>query len=385
MVSHSLLERRTGDIENLIDMITDYNNLEKAYKKSQKGKGKFKPEALSFSKDEAYNLLELQRELIDGTYIFSGYNEFTVTHPKERVINAPHYRDKIVQLAINNILKEVYQPCFIYDTYACLDDKGTHKCVSRIQYFMRKAYWEYGKDAYIVKIDIRKFFYTIDREVLKTLLKRKIKCQKTLELLFKIIDSADTIDVLGMPLGNTISQLCANIYMNMVDQYVKRGFSLKYYVRYADDVVIIVENKEKAKEVLNLVGQHAENKLNIKLNKDKSKTFPIIQGVNTVGFKIYPTHMLLRNDSKKRIKQKLRKLKNLLIEEKITIEKAEQMLNSWHGHAEQANSYTFVQSLLQRFDYIELVDKKSKGKIKKIFKVKKVVIENARKERTLSA
>jgi RNA-directed DNA polymerase len=330
--------------------------------------------------DEIYNLLQLRTEIKSGTYSFSGYINFKVTEPKVREINAPHYRDKIVQLAINNVLKEIYQPKFIYDSYACLDDKGTHACVKRIYYFMRKAKWEYGDGATIVKIDIKKFFYSIVRGILKELIARTIKDEETLNLVYIIIDSADEIDVVGMPLGNTISQLCANIYLNEIDQYAKRSLSLRYYIRYADDIVAIVENKERAKEVLELIRVRVETKLQLKLNENKSKTFPIAQGVNAIGFKIYPTHMLLRNDSKKRIKRKLRKFRPMLIEEKISIEKVEQILNSWHGHAEQANVYGFVQSLLKRFDYIKLVNKKSKkGKLKKVFKIKKEVIEDARK------
>ncbi len=359
------------------------DNLEQAFHKSQKGKYKYKKEALKFAMDEVYNLLQLKAEIENGTYKFSGYINFKVTEPKVREINAPHYRDKIVQLAINNVLKQIYQPKFIYDSYACLDNKGTHACVKRIYYFMRKAKWEYGDEATIVKIDIKKFFYSIVRDILKELIARTIKDDEALKLIYLIIDSADEIDVLGMPLGNTISQLCANIYLNGIDQYAKRSLSLKYYVRYADDIIIIVENKNRAKEVLELIRVQVETKLGIKLNDNKSKIFPIAQGVNAIGFKIYPTHMLLRNDSKKKIKQKLRKFKPLLIEEKITIEKVEQILNSWYGHAEQANSYMFVQSLLDRFDYIELVDKKSKkGRVKKVFKIKREVIEDARKPNT---
>lgn len=330
---------------------------------------------MEFSKNETDNLLHLQKELIDGTYKFGGYIEFKVFEPKERVINAPHYRDKIVQLALNTVLKEIYQPLFIYDTYSCLDDKGTHACVQRIRYFMRKAYWEYSDDAYIVKIDIKKFFYTIDREVLKRLYAKKILCKDTLALLYKIIDSAKAIDKLGLPLGNTISQISANVDMNETDQYAKRRLKLKYYVRYADDIIIIVKNKECAIKTLSEIKEYTESKLNLKLNMNKSKIFPINQGVNAIGFKIHPAHMLLRNDSKKRIKKKLRKFKDLLINEEITIEKVEQILNSWYGHAEQACSYMFVQSLLEKFDYIVLTNK--------VFKVKRGVIENARKERTL--
>lgn len=128
-----------------------------------------------------------------------------------------------------------------------------------------------------------------------------------------------------------------------------------------------------------------ETKLNLELNENKTKIFPIAQGVNAIGFKIYATHMLLRNDSKKKIKRKLKKFRPMLIEEKITIEKVEQILNSWHGHAELADSYKFIQSLLNRFDYIELTDKIKNGKKKKVFKVKRGVIENERKIRALSA
>lgn len=330
--------------------------------------------------DEIYNLLQLKTEIQNRTYVFSGYVNFIVTRPKVREINAPHYRDKVVQLAINNVLKEIYQPKFIYDTYACLDNKGTHQCVKRIQYFMRKAKWQYGDEAAILKIDVKQFFYTIVRGILKNLIAQTIKDEETLELMFLIIDSADEIDILGMPLGNTISQLCANIYLNVIDQYVKRGLGLKYYVRYMDDMIIIVRNKERAQEVLGLIKIKIENELSLELNKNKSKIFPLAQGVNAMGFKIYPTHMLLRNESKRRIKQKIRKLRVLLIKEEISVEKVEQILNSWHGHAELANSYNFIQSLLERFDYIKLVNQKAKsGKIKQVFKVKREVIEDARK------
>ncbi|HSH35333.1 reverse transcriptase/maturase family protein [Schnuerera sp.] len=345
-----------------------------------RGKSKYTKEAIEFAMDEVYNLLKLKAEIKNKTYRFSGYINFVVTRPKVRGINAPHCRDKVVQLAMNNVLKEIYNPKFIYDSYACIDEKGTHRCVKRIQHFMRKAKWEYGDEAFIVKIDIKKFFYNIVRDILKELIAQTIKEKETLELIYLIIDSADAIDVLGMPLGNTLSQLCANIYLNVVDQYAKRNLGLKYYIRYMDDIIIIVENKERAKEVLELIRAKVEKELGLVLNENKSKIFPLAQGANAIGFKIYPTHMLLRNESKKRIKQKLKKFKPLLIEEEITIEKVEQILNSWLGHADLANSYKFIQSLLERFDYIKLVDKRFKnGKIKKVFKIKREVIDDARK------
>lgn len=320
--------------------------------KSQEGKSKYKREALLFAQNPTYNLKELQKELRDGTYEFKGYFEFKVFEPKERVINAPYYRDKVVQLAVVNVIKDIYYPSFIYDSYACIDGKGTHKCVERISYFIRKAKWQYGNDAYILKVDMKKFFYSIDRKVLKKVIKKKVKCKRTLTLLFKIIDSADIIDDKGLPLGNTISQLCANIIMNELDQYCKRHLRIKYYVRYADDVIMILEDKEKAIQIKDSVVEYTTTKLNLNINEEKTKIFPICQGVNTVGFKMHPTHKLIRNNSKKRIKQKLRKMRRLIIEGKLSFEKAEQIINSWYGHAKQGNSYNFVKKITTKHNYV---------------------------------
>lgn len=350
--------------KSLFDRIIAWENIYKAYKKATKGKGKYQAEALVFAQNETYNLRRLIGCLVDGTYEFDGYINFRVYEPKERIIYAPHFKDKVVQLAINSVLKVLYNKSFIYDSYACIDEKGTHRCAKRIQKFLKKAKWQYGESAYIIKIDIRKFFYTIDRQILKDEFKRKIKCKKTLGLLFKIIDSADEISPLGLPLGNTLSQLGANVYMNKVDQFAKRVLGLKYYARYADDIIIVVESKEKACEVLSAITGFIMQELRLSPNENKTKIYPINQGVNVVGYKIYSTHMLLRNDSKKKVKRKIRAMPKLIVEGRLTVKKAEQMLNSWGGHAEHADSYNFIVSLLERFDFLYL-DKKGKLRIDK--------------------
>lgn len=333
----------------------------KAYKQSLARGGKYKVEAMLFAKDETYSLQQLRQSLIDETYNLDEYIEFMVYEPKKRVINAPHYKDKIVQLSINNILKEVYNKCFIFDSYACIDKKGTHKCVERISHFMRKAKWEYGNEAYIIKMDIKKFFYSIDRDVLKKIYAKKIKCEKSLRLIYRIIDSSAMIDELGLPLGNTLSQISANVYMNEADQYAKRKLGLKYYVRYADDIVIIVKNKETAIKVLTKLTKVLEDQLNLALNKNKTKIFPISQGVNTVGFKIHTTHRMLRNESKKKVKRKTKKFPKLLANQEITKEKVEQIINSWYGHAKYADSHNFINSLMSKNNYIY---QNSKGALK---------------------
>lgn len=338
--------------DNLFEEIVAWENIEWAYKKSLKGVNKYGSDALYFSKNETYNLMKLIDSLRDGTYEFEGYKRFKVYEPKERIIDAPYHKDKIAQLAIDRVLKSVYQPSFIYDSYACLDNKGTHKAVERVSYFMRKAAWQYGEDTFIIKLDIRKFFYSINREILKNIIPKKVKCQDTLDLVNKIIDSADLIDPLGLPLGNTLSQLFTNVYMDRFDQYCKRILRIKYYVRYADDVIAIVRNKDEAATLLDAMIRFLKDELDLDISVNKTRIFPLEQGVNAYGFKIHKTHRLLRNDSKKKIKRKAKRLRKTLSEGRITPGKVEQILNSWNGHARYGCSHNFIQRLIARNDYI---------------------------------
>lgn len=350
-------------MSKLFNNITDFDNIYKAYRKSQRGASKYKKDALLFAMNETQNLLDLQNSILDESYAFGEYERFMVYEPKERIIHAPRYKDKVVQLAMNDQLKLVYNPVFIYDSYACIDGKGTHRAVERISHFMRKAAWEYGAEAFILKVDVRRFFYSINRTVLKRIYRKKIKCVKTLRLLDLVIDSADKVDTIGLPLGNTLSQLCANIYLNELDQYCKRVLRLKYYVRYADDLVVFVKNKATAQEIQTEITQFLYSELHLEAHEGKTRIFPIAQGVNSIGFKICTTHRLLRNDSKKKIKRKAKRMRRLVRDKLMEKEKAEQILNSWLGHAKNGSSHNFIQSLIARNDYIRL-DNRGTLKIK---------------------
>lgn len=338
--------------QQLFEQIVQETNVEKAYYACMAGKSKYKTDAMIFDRDKTYNLKVLVESLIDETYEISDYIEFYVYEPKERKIYAPVFRDKLVQMMINNVIKDMYFRSFIYDSYACIDGKGTHKASARIQHFLRKAKWEYGDDAFIIKLDISKFFYTINRDILKSLLLKKIKCQKTLRLLYKIIDASP--NELGLPLGNVTSHLLANIYLNEFDQYCKRQLSLRYYVRYMDDSFAVVRNKEEAKRILALMVDFTNKHLQLIVNPKKTRIFPIQQGVNIVGYKTYATHKLLRDDSKRKIKRKLRKMENLIRSGRLSVDTAELMLNSWNGHAQHASSKNFIYGLLLKYDFLTI-------------------------------
>lgn len=344
-------------MSKLFKEITSEKNIYEAYKQTLKGDTKYTQKALIFRMNETYNLMKLRKRIIKDEYEFDEYIKFYVYEPKERLIHAPTFKDKIVQILIYNELKKIYFPSFIYDSYSCIDGKGTHACAKRIQHFLRKAKWKFD-DPYILKLDIKKFFYSINREIFKEMLPKKIKCKKTLNLFHKIIDSADSISPKGLPLGNTMSQLGSNIYMDKFDKFIKRKLSIKFYVRYADDMFLVLKNKKEARKIFKISKKFINTELDLKLNKDKSKIFPMAQGVNGIGYKIHPTHMLLRNDSKKRVKRKLKAMPKLIKNGRLKKEKAEQMLNSWKGHADYASSYNFYQKLIKKHDFLELKDDK---------------------------
>jgi len=340
----------SNPIDNLFVRITDQANLLDAHKKTLRGHLRYQDECLRFNANMTVNLNKLRQSLLDGSYKCSGYYNFRVFEPKERLIWAPKYPDKIVQHAINNILKDVYKPVYIQDTYACIEGRGSHAAVEKITKDLKCAKRNWGESAYIVKMDIKKFFYSIDRNLIKSLFRKKLKCKETLWLLDHLVDSSP--ENAGLPLGNLTSQLFANIYLNELDQYAKRVLKIKHWVRYSDDITTVAKNKFDAKNILNNVEIFLNDILHLELNKNKSKIFPISQGVNTIGFKIHPTHRLLRNDCKKKIKRKLKAIPNLLKTNKMTELKAGQMIGSWAGHAKHGCSYNFVKSLVDRYGIV---------------------------------
>lgn len=344
----------SAQLSILFNEIFSWNNLEKAYNDSLKETGKFNKEAMRFQRNETINLMRLRQTLYNGDYRFSGYNTFKIYEPKVRIINAPHYEDKIVQLSLNNILKDIFEPSFIKESYACMQNRGTHKAVEQVQKNLRQAHFKWGDDAYICKGDVRKFFYTIDRDILKSLYRKKIKEKDVLVVMDEIVDSGALVDKVGLPLGNTLSQLCANIYLNEFDQYAKRYLGYKYYVRYGDDVIIILPNKKEAQKAKLEFITFIKEKLNLDHNRKKTQIFPINQGVNAYGFKVHRTHRLLRDDSKQSIKRKIKKMPKLIASGRMNIVTANTMLGSWSGHARYASSRNFIQNILKNRSYIKL-------------------------------
>lgn len=341
---------------SLYEKIYDTNNMEESYKRTQSAERKYRKEAIYFSMSKERKLRGLRKELKDKTYRSGSYIEFYVYEPKKRLVHAPHIRDKIVQFSIHTVLQGVYRPVFIKDSYACLEDKGTHEAVHRIQHYMRLAQWKY-EEPYIVKIDVRKFFYSINRDILKTIYRKKIpeSEQDFLRILDMIVDSSPEGEK-GLPLGNVISQDFANIYLNEVDQFCKRYLGLKWYVRYMDDICIIVKDRETARNVLAKIRAYVKDHLDLELN-EKTHIYALAQGINTLGFRIHTTHLEVRNSSKAAMKRRIKKIDEKVQSGRLTKKQAQQAVNAWLGHARHSNSYNLAKKIFEKYDYIQIEDK----------------------------
>lgn len=292
--------------------------------------------------------------LRDGIYVPSRFREFTVTDPKKRLVLALPYVDRIVhQWLIEEFIKPYYLPRFIKDSYACIPGRGSHAAVKCIQGYMRDMRQRQGK-YYIVKMDISKYFYNIDRDVLFKILKRATTNPQLLDLLHTIIFS-DAARV-GIPIGNYTSQYFANIYLNELDQYCKHNLGVKYYVRYMDDFILLAPNKRKARRWYRAIQRYAESYLHLKLNP-KSCFYPSSHGLDFVGYKIMNNCLRLRQRSK-------RKLNNIIWNYQHDYTTEADFVTSvaaWLGHAGHANAKTYIRKRLWLYRDMLLKHWKSAG------------------------
>ena len=227
-------------VNNIFKENITFTKLLEAHNKCKKNK-RFKKQVIKFEMKLESNLIQIGKESLNNTYTFSEYFEFIIYEPKERKIKTLNYKDRVVQTwYVENFLKPYFKPNFINDSYACIEAKGTHKVVEQTQKYLQKADKKY-EEVWILKCDIKKFFFNIDRQILFDLLKRKIKDKYFLRFSKKIIFYNQ--EQIGILIGNYTSQYYANIYMTKLDKYIKEKLKIKYYTRYMDDCAPRVYNK----------------------------------------------------------------------------------------------------------------------------------------------
>ncbi len=285
-------------LNNLFEKIISIENLTLADLKAQKGKRETYG-VIQHNKNSENNILKLHDMLISKTYKTSQYDVFKVFEPKERdVYRLPYFPDRICHHAVMNVLEPIFVAVFTADSYSCIKGRGIHKA----SFNLRKALKNTDETTYCLKLDIKKFYPNIDHDILKALLRKKFKDADLLWLLDEIIDSAP-----GLPIGNYLSQYLANFYLTYFDHWIKEQLRIKYYFRYADDVVILHKDKEYLHEVLKLIKTYFN--VNLKLEvKENWQVFPVEKrGINFVGYVHYHTHVLLRKSIKKRFAKMLKR------------------------------------------------------------------------------
>lgn len=338
-------------IKNLFYQNLTFEKMLEAHKRARKHKA-YKNEVVKFELNLENNLINLMNELKEGKYHIGKYFTFKVYEPKERIIKALPYRDRIVhQWYVEEFIKPYIVPRFINTTYACLSNRGTHRAVKEVERQMRIFKRNYG-DFWILKCDIKKFFYNINPYILLNILKKYISDKALLDLTEKLIinPKLDNSQV-GIPIGNYTSQFFANIYLNELDQYVKSTLKIKFYTRYMDDFVLILKTKEECKKIKKNIELFLFENLKIELNA-KSRYYPYKMGVNFCGYRIFTTHKLLRLSSKKKIKKNVKKWNKKYNNGELNLNLTMQSLNSWLGHSSHCNSYKLQQKIINSCNFI---------------------------------
>ena len=322
-----------------------YEKLMEAHIKSRKGKG-YRKEIIEFNLKQEEYIMWLLEKLQNKTYKHGGYTTFYVTEPKVRKIEKSKYIDRIVhRWVVNNFLEPAFVPQFVPTSYACIKGKGMHRAAIYVQQSMKhcKRIWN---EYYILKMDIAKYFDNIDKNILFNILKKKIKDKDLLWLLNEILYAQKREK--GLEIGNYTSQMFANIYLNEIDQYIKRELKIKYYCRYLDDSVLLVKTKQEAKQALKKITIFLKENLGLELNK-KTQIFKNKQGVNFCGYKINEYRMKIRDKGKRKLKKKIKLLKYKIKNGEITSKEAKKYLAGHLGYIKYAN----VNNLLNTIFYIE--------------------------------
>lgn len=299
-------------------------NLYQAYLAARRGK-RSRRACFEFERHLGMNLENISIALNTGTYRPDPYVQFVVTEPKRRVIHAPTFKDVVVQHAIYSTIYNIFNRSFIDQSFACRVGFGTHKAADCARRYMRK----YSGDEYILKLDVRKFFYRINRDILRTLIELKIKDKRFVDA---IMMYADMETPLGIPIGNLLSQIFALIYLNPMDHFIKRVLKIRHYVRYVDDFLLIGLSRNKCLNCRQIVVAFLREQLGLELSK--STIAKVRKGINFCGYRMWRTITVIRKYSLYKFKRMVQAVK-------------QESINSLLGHAKKTNSLTYMLKIIK--------------------------------------
>lgn len=321
-------------ISKIYHKVYNLDNIELADQKARKGKSK----SYGVKRHDLHKTEEnfsLMSDLITGNYKTSEYDKFRIFEPKERIIyRLPYFPDRICHHAIMNIMEDIWVKIFTRDTYSCIKNRGIHALANKLRQDLRNNQEE---TIYCLKLDIKKFYPSIDNSILKQIIRKKIKDEDLLKLLDEIIDSEK-----GVPIGNYLSQYFANLYLAYFDHWVKEELKVKYYYRYADDIVILCSSKEQLRSWFLAIKIYLHYVLNLQV-KGNYQIFPVeSRGIDFVGYVFYHNYVRLRKSMKIKMKRLIHKYQI----NKISREDFRKRMVSYIGWLKYCDSKHFIQEVL---------------------------------------
>lgn len=349
--------RRVG---NLWAQLTGFANLLAAAEAAAAGKRK-RPDVAAFLMNLEPELMLLQRELLDGSYQPGRYRTFTIREPKARQISAAPFRDRVVHHALTRILEPIFERRFSRNSYACRTGKGTHKALAAAREGARRF-------AYVLKLDVRKYFASIDHRILNEQLQRAIKCKPTLDLAARIIAGSNPQEEVihyfpgddlftpfdrrrGLPLGNQTSQFFANVYLDRLDRLIDERLRPGTWARYVDDLVLFDGDKQR----LRLIHEAVERELStlrLALHAGKSRIHRCADGVTFLGWRMFPGHARLIRGNVIRFGRRMRRLERDFAACCVEWDEVQQSVRAWIAHASFGDTRVLRERLLARFAFV---------------------------------
>ena len=352
---------------DLWTQIISFENLIQATRQAQQGK-RFRRTVLAFNHHLEDELHQIQEELVQKTYRPGEYRSFRIFDPKPRLISAAPYRDRVVHHALCNVIMPPIDRTFISDTYANRQGYGTHRALKQFTYFDRSS-------QYVLLCDIRKYFPSIDHQILKAILRRKIRCPDTLWLIDMIIDGSNEQDPSieyfpeddlltplnrrkGLPIGNLTSQFFANLYLNGFDHFVKEQLKAQRYLRYVDDFALFSNDRDYLAQCRHSIEKYLAT-LRLKIHPIKSQLFETKYGANFVGFRVLPfgetfpkpIQIRVRNDNLTRARHRFKQLQRDYAAYFLSLDDLVQRLQSWEAHLKHGDTQSLRRSIFNAISF----------------------------------
>lgn len=281
------------------DYIYSTVNLHKAWYLFSKGKHG-RADVIEYEHRFEQNLFDLQERLATNDYRHGTYVPFTVWDPKQRRIHKASVRDRIVHQLIVSAIEPLFEPQFIFDSFSCRKNKGTHAAVTRLRTFLRRVSKNNTQTVYALKCDIKQFFASVDQQVLRELLIGRVKDARLVKCIDEVIGSYEVTKSKGIPLGNLTSQLFANVYMHQFDWFVKHKLKEKHYICYCDDFIILSTNRSYLESLIEPITQFLREELCLTVHPNKTELRSWNQGIDFLGYVLKPNATVLRHKTKKR-------------------------------------------------------------------------------------